>query len=140
MDEEFDDLLLERDPFKLAIRGLAAVEAEMNAAIVEEFGGDLPSEIRNTRFAVRLALAAGLKIIPPNMRGLFDRLASIRNAFAHGEIDHLTPQRARPAPCARSRGDGTRESGNAVEFRARRPYTRRCQPFTWRGYESPRSS
>jgi hypothetical protein len=94
-DEQFDELLLKQDPFKLAIRGQMAIEADLDAAIAEAFGGDVPREIRSARFGIRLALAVGLRIIPRDMKGLFERLANVRNDFAHGRVDDLTPQRAR---------------------------------------------
>jgi hypothetical protein len=94
-DEQFAALMREPDAFKLAIRGQMAIEADIDAAIAETFGGDVPGEVRSARFGIRLALAVGLGLIPHDWKGIFEKLASLRNRFAHGEIEDLTPQRAR---------------------------------------------
>jgi len=90
-DDEFNALLDgERDPFKLAILGVAALEAEFVAAIEEAFVDGLPDELRDARWRIRLALVDALGLLPSGFRPIFDRLATIRNRFAHGEIHEFT--------------------------------------------------
>lgn len=94
-DQEFATLMTEKDPFKLAIRGHTAIEADIDAATAEVFVGDVPGEIRSARFGIRLALAIGLGILGPEDRPLFDVLAKFRNDFAHGKINDLDGHHAR---------------------------------------------
>jgi hypothetical protein len=85
-------LIGEQDPFKLAVLGVAAIEAEFNEAIAEAFVGDVPKELERARFAIKLALVVGLDLLPARFKPLYARLATIRNRFAHGEIHTLTRQ------------------------------------------------
>jgi hypothetical protein len=95
-DDEFADLLLsEEDPFKLAIRGFAAIEAEIAEAMKDAFPDGVPSEMRRLGFKTRLALAVGLGIVPSQYQGGFSVLAKLRHDFAHGEIQDLSTQRAK---------------------------------------------
>ena len=94
-DEEWAKLLTEQDPFKLAIRGFAAIEADIAEAMKDAFPGKVPQEIRSTGFTTRLALAVGLGIVPEQYQGGFKTLAKLRNDFAHDEIHDLTAQRAK---------------------------------------------
>jgi len=93
-DEEFDKLLQEKDPFRLAILGHSAIEADIDAAIHEAFDGHVPPELAKARFQIKIALAVALGLLPAQERPLFDRLATLRNKFAHGEIHVLTRQHA----------------------------------------------
>jgi hypothetical protein len=96
-DEEFEQLIrLENDVFKLAIRGHAAIETELDAALMEAFVGEAPSNIRALGgFKTRLALAVGLGIIPGRHKTAIEAIAKVRHDFAHGAIRELTPKRAR---------------------------------------------
>ena len=47
--EEWNELLTERDPFKLAIRGATAIEAETTEAISESFVGDAPNSFKRSQ-------------------------------------------------------------------------------------------
>jgi hypothetical protein len=78
--------------FRIAILGLAAIEADIDAEVREAFEGESPSELANARWGIKLALAVGLGLLPSKYRPLFDRLATIRNRLAHGEIHQLTRQ------------------------------------------------
>ena len=46
----------------------------------------MPAELANARWGIKLALAIGLGLLPSRHRSLFDRVATIRNRLAHGEI------------------------------------------------------
>jgi hypothetical protein len=96
-DEEFEQLVLrEDDVFKLAIRGHAAIEAELDAALMEAFVGEAPSNIRALGgLETRLALAVGLGIIPGRYKAAIEAIAKVRHDFAHGAILELTPKRGR---------------------------------------------
>ena len=94
-DKAFGKLVSEQDAFKLAIRGLAAIEAEIEEAMKDAFPDGVPSEIRRLGFNTRLALAVGLGIVPKQFQGAFKVLAKLRHDFAHGELQDLTAQRAK---------------------------------------------
>ena len=94
-NEQFGELLMENDTFKLAILGHAALEAEIDAAIAEALQGEVPGELRSARFQIRLALAVGLGIIPNRFRGC-PTLAKLRNDFAHAKMRDLDRGCARP--------------------------------------------
>jgi hypothetical protein len=96
-DEEWNELIRERDAFKLAIRGQTAIEGEVDAAIAEAFVGPMPKDLNHTtvRFQLRLAMLVGLGVIAPEWRPLFTALSNLRNDFAHGKIRELDADRAR---------------------------------------------
>lgn len=77
------------DAFRLAILGFARIEDNLNAGLAEAFDGELPPDIRNTPFKVRVALAVALNLLPPDFKGPLGRLADIRNRFAHGKLEDL---------------------------------------------------
>jgi hypothetical protein len=95
--DDFQQILQERDPFRMAIRGFAAIEAEIDDAILEAFTGDLPR--RGVRqlggFSTRLTLAIALGIVSKEFRPIIDSLARLRNDLAHGKVSDITPQRQR---------------------------------------------
>jgi hypothetical protein len=94
-EAEWAELVTEDDAFKLAIRGQTAIEGSIDAAIAEALVGDVPPELGpTTPFRTRLALAVGLMVIPPTFRDAFKEHARLRNDFAHGKIQELTPARA----------------------------------------------
>lgn len=93
-EAEFAKLLTEKDEFKLAIRGHTAIEADIDAAIADAFTGDVPAELRAARFGIRLALVVALGLVPPENKPLFEKLATLRNKFAHGEISAIDANRA----------------------------------------------
>src|SRR2546425_9444365 len=97
-DEQFQELLRERDTFKLGIRGFASIEADIDAAVLEAFTGDLPGRagVRQLGgFKTRLTLAVALGIVRQEYRPIIDTLARFRNDLAHGKVSELTPQRRR---------------------------------------------
>jgi hypothetical protein len=71
---ELPAALEEKDVFRLAILGHAAIEDAMNARIAEAFGGEMPGELKRLGFRTRLALQplpglrrdAGLAGSPPH--------------------------------------------------------------------------
>jgi hypothetical protein len=94
-DKEFYALLAERDPFKLAIRGHTAVEADIDAAISEAFTGQVPRQLHELGgFKTRLTLVVALGILPEQYKPSIEALAKLRHDFAHGRIADLNRQRA----------------------------------------------
>jgi hypothetical protein len=94
-DAQWDALLLERDTFKLAIRGFAAIEADLNAFIEEAFESPLPGGVRGLGgFDKRLAVSAALGLVPTDHVGALRALAQVRHDFAHGNIDEVDDARA----------------------------------------------
>jgi hypothetical protein len=79
------------DSFRLAIRGFALLEDSLDAALGEAFGGELPADLRRTRFGIRVALAEALNLLPEQLKPAIGKLKEIRDAFAHGKIDDLSP-------------------------------------------------
>jgi hypothetical protein len=96
--DAFQQILRERDPFRMAIRGFAAIEAEIDDAILEAFTGDLPGRAGVRQFggfSRRLTLAIALGIVSKEFRPIIDSLARLRNDLAHGKVSDITPQRQR---------------------------------------------
>jgi hypothetical protein len=94
-DALWNELLLERDTFKLAIRGFAAIEGDIAASIDEAFEWPLPHGARGLgAFDKRLAVAAALGIVPQPFIAIIRAVAKLRHDFAHGNIDTLTPERS----------------------------------------------
>src|SRR5437867_4081953 len=83
------------DPFRLAICGVAALQETLNEALAEAFDGDLPAELRRTHLNVRVALAVALNLMPAELRSPLGSLVKLRNDFAHGTLDGLTPSHGR---------------------------------------------
>jgi hypothetical protein len=88
-DDQFHTLMGESDPFRLAILGHSAIEADVDAAIAEAFDGNVPVELTRP-WRIKIALVVALGVLPARYRPLFDQLAQLRNKFAHGEIHTLT--------------------------------------------------
>jgi hypothetical protein len=82
------------DPFRLAILGFASIEHRLNEALAEAFDGELPDELRRSHFKARVALARALTLMPNDFRGPLGRLKKLRDDFAHGKLDDLTPSEA----------------------------------------------
>lgn len=91
---EWSELFRESDPFKLAIRGRAALEGDIDAALNDAFTGGLPPELRGLQFPRRVALLIGLEIVPPFFASGVAAISEVRNRFAHGAIETLTPEDA----------------------------------------------
>jgi hypothetical protein len=96
-EKEWGALIAETDEFRLAIRGAAGIEAEVDAAIADGFSGSVPDELQppRARFELRLAILVGLGVIPDAEAAMVRKLSWVRNKFAHGEFDGLTPAIAR---------------------------------------------
>lgn len=95
-EEQWNALVrVEPDVFRLAIRGQNAIEAEIDAAITEAFVGPVPAELRHLGvFRNRLTLAVAMGVVEPAHEPGVAALAKLRNAFAHGDIEDLSRQRA----------------------------------------------
>jgi hypothetical protein len=95
-DDQFNDVLSEPDTFKLAIRGLAAIEGDLNTYIEAAFVVKPPGGMRQFGgFRQRLAIAVALGILAPEAHAPVTELARVRHAFAHGDITTLDTERAR---------------------------------------------
>src|SRR4051794_24882017 len=95
-DGEWSQLLHERDAFKLAIRGFAAIEGDLDAFIAEAFASPLPGGVRGLGGVdKRIAIAAALRLVPDSYLPCLRGLAKIRHDFAHGNIDVIPAERAR---------------------------------------------
>jgi hypothetical protein len=90
------DMVKEQDTFRLAILGHAAVEERIDAAISEAFRGSTPGELKGLPFRTRLALFAALTQLPEKYLAALTALAKLRNRFAHGDLDELSSERAKP--------------------------------------------
>jgi hypothetical protein len=84
-------LRTETDPFKLTIRGCAAIEADMDAYCDELFRSPMPDGMTSLGlFAKRLPVAAALGVVPANLVGPMKALWKVRNQFAHGDRTDLS--------------------------------------------------
>jgi hypothetical protein len=83
------------DPFRLAILGFARIEDLLDEALDTAFGGELPADLLHTHFRIRVALARALKLLPDELVDPLGRLAKLRHAFAHGDLEHLSQSRAK---------------------------------------------
>ena len=113
-DYEFRKLVDTDDPFRLAVRGHAALEAVVGAGLREALGPDeLPKVIRQASLPLRLELARRLGLISEHgSRGLAE-LGKLRHLFAHGDLDDSVPLRTLLdwlMPCVRSSTSSTRTS------------------------------
>jgi hypothetical protein len=81
--EVLDELLAEKDLFRLVIRGFALISDELDEAIENAFGGPIPSELSRLRLPARLALAEALSAVTPEISLAIQRLGKIRHRLAH---------------------------------------------------------
>jgi hypothetical protein len=82
------------DPFRLAILGYDALDKQLNEALAEAFGGELPPDIGRMRRDARVRLAEALSLFPVDVADPLGRLAKLRDDFAHRELDDLDEARA----------------------------------------------
>ena len=84
VDERVESVLfLEKDEFRLVIRGFGLFEEILDDAIGAAFRDGLPDELSRLRLPARLALAQALELITPEVGRAIKALAKIRNEFAH---------------------------------------------------------
>jgi hypothetical protein len=95
-DEQWDELLrLERDAFKLTIRGFAALEAEIDAGCDRLFVQPIEGGAKTIgSLAKRIAVASALGVIPAEALPLVRFLLRLRHNFAHGDAFDLTGAQA----------------------------------------------
>jgi hypothetical protein len=84
-------LVLQRDEFKLAIKGVTLIEQELLACVEEALVEKLEGGLRG--FRRRLNFAVALGIIPPKYKQLLAALGDLRNDFAHGSIESISAER-----------------------------------------------
>jgi len=105
VDEEqelVDEVFWEKDPFRLAIRGVVLIEEVLEEAIDEAFRDGLPAELARLGRPSRVALAVALELITPDLGRAIVALGKIRNDFAHTMADEITEEHIqRLAPHAR---------------------------------------
>ena len=90
---DLDEIVKEKDSFKLVILGFAAIESLIDAGIAEGFRGSTPPELRRLPFRSRLALFVALTQLPKKYATAIGTLAQLRHDFAHGRVTDLTPER-----------------------------------------------
>src|SRR5258708_4678525 len=88
-------LNLEKDTFRLTVRGHAAIEGELDALIAEAFAFGMPDFLRRMGVGRKVEVASGLGYLIPEFVDPMARLTKLRNEFAHGDLDELTLGRAR---------------------------------------------
>ena len=82
------------DSFRFAILGFDSIDKQLNQALAEAFGGELPEDIRRLPWKARVGLAEALTLFPVDVADPLGRLAKLRHDFAHGNIDELDDARA----------------------------------------------
>ncbi|HZQ65771.1 MAG TPA: hypothetical protein VFA66_11145 [Gaiellaceae bacterium] len=93
-DHQWVELLRDRDTFRVAIRGFAAIEADVDTFIEEAFESPVPGGIRGLGgFERRLLIAVALGIVPTTFVNPIKALARVRNDFAHRLIEEISDQR-----------------------------------------------
>lgn len=86
-------LVLQRDEFKLAIKGFTAIEQAIDEYLEEAFVEKLDGGVRSLGgFKRRFAVAVALGIVPTKYKALITELAEVRNRFAHGAIDEMSEE------------------------------------------------
>src|SRR3954468_16590803 len=98
IDRDWNDVVsffLEKDPFRLVIRGQSLLEEALNQGIDGALPAGSPPELKRLNFAARLALAQALELITPDLAHAMKGLARIRNEFAHGLGDDITEAHAK---------------------------------------------
>jgi hypothetical protein len=76
--EVLEELLGEKDRFRLVIRGFALISDEVDQAITNAFGGPIPSELSRLRLPARPAPAQALGAVTPELSVAIQRLGSPR--------------------------------------------------------------
>jgi hypothetical protein len=125
-----EELLNEKDLFRLVIRGFALISDELDKAIANAFGGFIPDELNRLRLPARLALAHALGAVTPGLGAAIQRLGKVRHRLAHtasgeatdAEIRGLTDangssRRRKPRP--RSASTSRRSIGPSIAASSR---------------------
>lgn len=82
------------DPFRLAIRGHAGIEAKLDQMLDDAFPEGLPAFLRRTGFSRKVELVVALGLVPRSFADPIGRLTRIRNAFSHGDLADLDEKQA----------------------------------------------
>jgi hypothetical protein len=93
--EEILPFLVEKDHFRLVIRGQVLVEDILNKGIDAALPAGTPGELKHLNLPARLALAQALDLITPELAQAVRALSKIRNEFAHGFGEEVTPDHAK---------------------------------------------
>ena len=97
-EREWDEILpflIEKDPFRLVIRGQVLLEDILNAGVDAALPAGTPGELKRLNLPARLALAQALDLITAEIVEAMKALAKIRNEFAHGYGDEITEAHAK---------------------------------------------
>jgi hypothetical protein len=89
-----EEILSEKDPFRLVIRGFALISDLLDEAISNAFGDHIPRELSGLRIPARLALANALGAVTPELSQAIQRLGKIRHRLAHTMADDATDEEA----------------------------------------------
>ena len=82
VDEEqelVDEIFRERDPFRLAIRGMVLIEELLDDAIDATFKDGMPPQLNRLNRPSRVALAVALELISADLGRAISVLGTIRN-------------------------------------------------------------
>lgn len=91
-----EELLDEDDAFRLTVRAHAAIEQYIKMAIQSRFVDQkLPDEFKHLGFTRTLTLAISLGLVPPEIKRLSSPFTKLRDAFVHGMISEVSPERAK---------------------------------------------
>jgi len=93
--EVLEELLGEKDLFRLVIRGFALICEELDEAVANAFGGPIPSDLSRLRLPARLALAQALGAVTPELSVAIQRLGKIRHRLAHTVAGEATDEEVR---------------------------------------------
>ena len=85
-----EEILSERDVFRLSVRGVTLMEVELEGAIGEAFPEGMPPVLERLQWPSLVALAKALELITEDLRKALLVLGKIRNAFAHEMADEMS--------------------------------------------------
>ena len=89
------DVLDEKDPFRLVIRGFALIDGLLDEAISNAFGDRIPRELSGLRLPARLALAGALQVLPPDVSAAVRRLGKVNGELFRPEEVYAAIMEAR---------------------------------------------
>ena len=93
-DPSVEEVLTDRDPFRLAIRGVALIDSLLMEATADAFRDGVPPELRRLPLPARVGLARALELIPADLGSAILVLSQIRNQFAHSMMEDMTEEHA----------------------------------------------
>ena len=102
-DDDFISVLRSKASFELAVRGHIAIDHALNHVLVALLAEGHTVEVSRISFLLKVDIAVGLQALPAESRGLYVKLNSIRNRFAHRADATLTEKDMREVKAAMSK-------------------------------------